>query len=369
MKEGWEYKKLGEVTTKISDGSHNPPHGIEYSEYPMLSSKNIFFDKYDYESPRYLSKEDFVIENKRTNISDGDVLLTIVGTVGRACCVKAPFTPFTLQRSVAVLKPKQEAIASRFLMYSLHSLSDLWEAEAKGVAQKGVYLKQVADVQIPIPSIEEQRQIVSELDLLSGVIEKQKAQLEELDKLAQSIFYDMFGDPENNPHNFDSKPLGEACLLKAGKAIKADELFVESEDLYPCFGGNGIRGYIDKYSHEGLFPIIGRQGALCGNVNLASGKFYATEHAVVVSPIIKMNTLWLYYELISMKLGQYAHGVAQPGLSVKDLNPLSIIIPPLSLQQEFAAKVETIEGMKEKVRQSLKEAETLFNSRMDYYFN
>ena len=81
MKEGWTCKKLGEVTMQISDGSHNPPKGIEFSDYPMLSSKNIFFDKFDYESPRYLSKEDFEAENKRTNISEGDVLLIQVSHV------------------------------------------------------------------------------------------------------------------------------------------------------------------------------------------------------------------------------------------------------------------------------------------------
>ena len=219
MKEGWTYKKLGDVTTKISDGSHNPPKGIDYSEYPMLSSKNVFFDCFNYDSPRYLSKEEFDLENKRTDISDGDILLTIVGTVGRTCCVKNPFIPFVLQRSVAVLKPKRSIIESRFLMYALHSLSDFWNIEAKGVAQKGIYLKQLATVSIPVPPVAEQERIVAELDLLSGIIEKKKEQLKAYDQLAQSIFYTMFGDPIDNPKGWETKYMNELFDIGSSKRV------------------------------------------------------------------------------------------------------------------------------------------------------
>ena len=141
-------------------------------------------------------------------------------------------------------------------------------------------------------------------------------------------------------------------------------------DNYPLLKSyHGIRGYIDKYSHDGEFPIVGRQGALCGNVNFAKGKFYATEHAVVVSPQLKISTKWLYNALIYMNLGQYAHGVAQPGLSVKDLLPIAFPLPPLPLQQSFASKIEAIERQKALIQQSITEAETLFNSRMDYWFS
>ena len=396
MKEGWEYKKLGEVTTKISDGSHNPPHGIEYSEYPMLSSKNIFFDKYDYESPRYLSKEDFVIENKRTNISDGDVLLTIVGTVGRACCVKAPFTPFTLQRSVAVLKPKQEAIASRFLMYSLHSLSDLWEAEAKGVAQKGVYLKQVADVQIPIPSIEEQRQIVSELDLLSSVIEKQEAQLEELDKLAQSIFNEMFGDPVTNEKGWLCKKLKSIAIkIGSGATPRGGNQSYKNEGISLI---RSMNVHNNEFVYDDLAFIDDEQAAQLNNVKVESkdvllnitGASVArccivpdgilparvNQHVCIIRPIkelvdnVYLNRFFTSNEEQSLLLSLSRSNAATREALPKNLLENCIIpLPPLTLQQEFAAKVETIEGMKEKVRQALKEAETLFNSRMDYYFN
>ncbi len=181
---GWEVKKLGEITTQITDGSHNPPKGIDYSEYPMLSSKNVFFGYYNYDSPRYLSKEEFDIENKRTNISDGDVLLTIVGTVGRTCCVQKPFIPFTLQRSVAVLKPQKVIILPQMLMFSLHSLSDLWDNEAKGVAQKGIYLKQLAKISIPLPPISLQQSFASKIE---GV-ERQKELIKQSIAETETLF-------------------------------------------------------------------------------------------------------------------------------------------------------------------------------------
>ena len=140
--------------------------------------------------------------------------------------------------------------------------------------------------------------------------------------------------------------LGEVCLLKAGKFVSANDISPEyNKGLYPCFGGNGIRGYVADYTHDGEFPLIGRQGALCGNVNLASGKFHATEHAVVVQPKIEMNAHWLYYALNAMNLGQYATGAAQPGLAVSKLETLSIEIPNISEQNKIAQTLYKVEQL------------------------
>ena len=111
--------KVRDICTSLTDGSHNPPQGIEYSEYLMLSSKNVFDNEITFDEPRFLSEEAFKEENKRTNIKPGDVLLTIVGTVGRTAVVTDEMPRFTLQRSVAVLHPKKEVCNSRFLMYAL----------------------------------------------------------------------------------------------------------------------------------------------------------------------------------------------------------------------------------------------------------
>ncbi|WP_178861266.1 restriction endonuclease subunit S [Thiomicrorhabdus cannonii] len=113
------------------------------------------------------------------------------------------------------------------------------------------------------------------------------------------------------------KPLFEVCKLKAGKFVAAKNIFDEaSDETFPCYGGNGLRGYTKSFTHEGLFPLIGRQGALCGNIQLAHGKFHATEHAVTVTPKKGHTPLYLYYQLDRLHLNRFATGQAQPGLSV-----------------------------------------------------
>ena len=158
--------------------------------------------------------------------------------------------------------------------------------------------------------------------------------------------------------------LGEVCLLKAGKFVSANDISPEyNKGLYPCFGGNGIRGYVADYTHDGEFPLIGRQGALCGNVNLASGKFHATEHAVVVQPKIEMNVHWLYYALNAMNLGQYATGAAQPGLAVSKLETLSIEIPNISEQNKIAQTLYKVEQLVNFREQQLAKLDELVKAR------
>lgn len=372
MKQGWEYKKLGEVCSKITDGSHNPPKGIEYSDYLMISSQNIYDDeiRIGSDNVRFLTEQDFAAENKRTALRPGMVLLTIVGTIGRACVVKGDEGNIVLQRSVAALSPTNDVLP-RYLMLSLIGKRSELNAEARGIAQKGIYLKQLSTLEIPLPPLSEQQAIVAELDKINEIIDLKKAQLKDLDLLAQSIFYDMFGDPIENPKGWEVKKLGEIYLMKAGKAIKAKELSEKHEEgLVPCFGGNGIRGYIAKVSHTKSAPIIGRQGAYCGTVNFANAPFYATEHAVVVNSLIDVDEIWSYYCLSFLHLEKFARGQAQPGIAVGTLAEEAFTpLPPLSLQQSFAEKIQTIESQKSAIKQSLAETETLLASRMDYYFS
>ncbi len=148
----------------------------------------------------------------------------------------------------------------------------------------------------------------------------------------QSQFIEMAGDlPKNGT-------LSDYCEMKAGKSIKSDSINSQYNDgLYPCYGGNGLRGYVETYSHDGVYNIIGRQGALCGNITLTKGKFYATEHAIVVRPKTPINEYWLYFALAQMNLNQYARGVAQPGLAVKQLEKLPFGISSKGKQEKFAA--------------------------------
>ena len=139
------------------------------------------------------------------------------------------------------------------------------------------------------------------------------------------------------PEGWCLTTLGEVFSLQAGKNISANEIHEFSTKFpYACYGGNGIRGYVSIFNKEGQFPIIGRQGALCGNVNFAEGKFYATEHAVVVTCFAGVNVNWSRFVLEAMNLNQYATATAQPGLSVATVNEVDLLLPPLEEQNRIA---------------------------------
>ncbi len=147
---------------------------------------------------------------------------------------------------------------------------------------------------------------------------------------------------KNISYGWEKTTLENICDLKAGNFIPASEILdISNKSYYPCFGGNGLRGFVKNYSHNGVFSLIGRQGALCGNIKKVSGKFYATEHAIVVTPNSNINVDWLYYQLIYLDLNKYATGVAQPGLSVKNIKEISLILPPLLEQKAIADLLST----------------------------
>ena len=371
MKQGWEIKKLGEVCD-ILNGYAFKSEKYTSEGVRVLRITNVQKGYVVDDAPKFYPKDEMA-NLQQYVLKENDLLMSLTGNVGRVGLLQNEMLPAALNQRVACLRIKTEQLYINYLFHFLNS--DKFENDAifsaSGIAQKNMSTEWLKKYTIPIPPREEQERIVAELDCLSGVIEKKKQQLKELDALAQSIFYTMFGNPITNEKGWEVIHLKEAASLKAGKAIKANELSEKpKESLYPCFGGNGIRGYINKKSHYGQFPIIGRQGALCGNVVFAQGEFYATEHAVVCNNIISsINPLWLYYALKYNNLNRFAQGVAQPGISVNIINEMPLIHPPLALQQKFADKIEKIEQQKKLISQSITETEELFNSRMAYYFN
>ena len=135
--------------------------------------------------------------------------------------------------------------------------------------------------------------------------------------------------------------------MKAGKAIAAVEINAEQTKQfpYPCYGGNGVRGFVANSNQNGEFCLIGRQGALCGNVCFATGTFYATKHAVVVKNDARLNNRYLYHLLTAMNLNQYKSQGAQPGLAVGNLEKLSIPVPSISVQQKIAEVLDNFDSI------------------------
>jgi type I restriction enzyme, S subunit len=162
------------------------------------------------------------------------------------------------------------------------------------------------------------------------------------------------------PEHWDISAVKRVAALRSGETITAERIGGSGD--HPVFGGNGLRGYTSEYTHEGAFPLIGRQGALCGNVNYATGRFWASEHAIVATPQSGIDTRWLGEMLRAMDLNQYSTSAAQPGLSVDLVANLQTAVPPFDEQKLIAdflevetAKIDALIAEQRRLIELLKE--------------
>ena len=345
MKQGWEIKKLGEVC-KIQTGKLDANAKVDDGVYPFFTC-----DAKPYRINTY------AFDDKAILISGNGSL------VGHINYYNGKFNAY--QRTY-VLTQFISFYIPFLICYLKGFLRSYIIENKKGGCIPYITLPILQDFTIPCPPLPEQEKIVAELDCLSGIIEKKKQQLKELDALAESIFYTMFGDPITNEKGWEVKKFEDCYKLSSGNALSAKEII---EGKYPVYGGNGIVGYHHEYNLDGSNIIIGRVGALCGNVRNVIGKAFITDNAFILTKKIENDNVYLHYLLRIHNLRKYAREAMQPVISNAGLKNINIITTPLPLQQEFASKIEAIEKQKELIKESIKEAEELFNSRMDYYFN
>ena len=174
----------------------------------------------------------------------------------------------------------------------------------------------------------------------SVIFRRDNSHYEKLDGLERCIDDEL---PFEIPENWCWCKIGTIFTLQAGKNIQAAEIHENPfADSYPCYGGNGIRGYVASSNRTGDYPIIGRQGALCGNINRATGEFYATEHAVCVETYSQISVAWACLFLTALNLNQYATATAQPGLAVANINEVYIPLPPLAEQHRIVQRIEEL---------------------------
>ena len=248
-----------------------------------------------------------------------------------------------------------------------------WEQlkdKSRGTGQPNVNAKSLGQLLIPLPPLAEQRRIVARLNEILPLIEEygkahsalKNAEQALPDQLRASLLQeaiqgklvpqlndepavDIVGEePDEVPFAIPEKwkwvRIEDVFTLQAGKFISASE--IQEKGTFPCYGGNGLRGYVENSNRKGRYPLIGRQGALCGNINMADGEFYATEHAVVVDCHEHGDPDCVGYFLRAMNLNQYATATAQPGLAVKNINKLFFPLPPLAEQRRIVARLEEL---------------------------
>ena len=384
MKEGWEIKKLGEVCETSSGGTPSKTHKEYYEDgkIPWLRSGEIS-QGLIYDSELYITEEG--VRNSSAKLFPvNTVLIAMYGaTVGQVGILKKEMAT---NQAVCGIMPNP-LLNPMFLMLYLKSQRNNFLGLAAGGAQPNISQTIIKNYPIPIPPLPTQERIVSELDCINSIIEKKREQLKELDALAQSIFYDMFGDPIQNEKGWEVRKLGEVGELARGvskhRPRNAPELLGGATPLIQTGDVSNSGMYIHKYnstyselglSQSRLWP----SGTLCIPIAATIGKcsiltFDACFPDSVVGFIVDERYTcneYIYYIFGDLQkiLEDNAPAVAQKNINLQVLNNLSIPLPPLSLQQSFASKIEAIEKQKELIKRSIAETETLLASRMQYYF-
>ena len=382
--------KLGDICFQITDGSHNPPAGIENSKHLMLSSKNINDDEITTTAPRFLTDEQFDIENKRTNVLSGDLLMTIVGTVGRVAVVPEILAGICLQRSVAVIKPNPTIINNRYLMYQLQSMRKFLESEARGVAQKGIYLKQVSDLSVITPPLDEQYRVVDTLDHISSLIHIYQQQLSKLDELIKARFVEMFGTYPDNPFGWNTGKIQDVVSdVRYGSSRPAVE-----GGKYPYLRMNNITyaGELDLTDTKRIdVPdseldkcTVQRGDVLFNRTNSKElvGKtcVYNRDDMMVLAGFVirvRVNERILPEFLVAflntdfskqMLLGMCKTAIGQANINAKEMQNIGLYIPPIALQEQFVDLKKQTDKSKVEVQKALDQTQLLFDSLMQQYF-
>lgn len=396
MKQGWEVKNIGsiaDITDYVANGSFATlRENVSYLNeegYAILvrladytngfdSSKFVYIDEHAY---NFLAK---------SKLYGGEIIMSNVGSIGK--CFKCPDLnkPMSLApNSIVIRTPNND-----FYHYVFQSF--YFQSEVKRISSQTALPKfnktSFKSINVPIPPQEEQERIVEELDCLSGVIEKRREQLRELDALAQSIFYQMFGSVDGNHNNFEVKSLSEVfSIIKDGTHQTPQYTDDKENGIKFLSAKDVVSGTINwdniKYIPKGLHLELHKRVApqrndilLCKNGTYGICALNETDEVfdIYVSlALLRPNNICLPKYLVSainnkctkLQFDKSIKGIGVPNLHLSEIKRINIIVPPLTLQQEFADKIEAIEKQKALIKQSITQTEELFNSRMAYYFN
>ena len=383
MKQNWTYKKLGEICETTSGGTPSKDHN-EYYEggtIPWLRSGEV--------ANRNITRTEMFITQKGVDnssaklIPQNSVVIAMYGaTVGQVGILRIEATT---NQAVCSITPN-DSFVPEFLYYTLLSHKKAYLELAVGGAQPNISQQIIKNTTIPLPPLSTQSRIVSELDLLQSIIDKQKAQLKELDTLAQAVFYDMFGDPVENEKGWEVKKLGDLCDIIRGGSPRPIEQYLGGTIPWIKIG-DATKGD-DIYLHQTKEHIIEAGLKKTRFIHVGSLIFANCGVSLGFARIITFNGCihdgWLAFDNISNEIGKvfllkslnyctkYFRSIApdgtQPNLNTSIMKSFKQIIPPLALQKKYIDKIESIEKQKAAIAQSIAETQKLFDYTMDKYF-
>jgi type I restriction enzyme S subunit len=353
----WEVKPLKRIANLVLGKMLSPNQQSDYFLKPYLRVQNINWLKVDIEDVKEMWFSSH--ELKKFRLSKDDLLVSEGGEVGRTCIWNGEIDECYIQNSVH----KVTFDSNNFSKYHLYQFLifgnvGYFDSIVHRISIAHLTSEKLKEIDFFIPPLAEQTAIATYLDRKTVEIDKfiidKKRLLELYEEEKKAIINQAVTkgiDPDVKmkdsgiewlgeiPEHWEIVQLKYIADLKSGNNLVSEQ--IKEEDDFPVYGGNGLRGYYSKFTNEGCFVLIGRQGALCGNINYAKGKFWATEHAIVCYPRIKVELVWLGELLKSMNLNQYSIASAQPGLSVERIKILQIPVPSLEEQQSIVRQIET----------------------------
>lgn len=349
MNHGWEKKRLGDVC-QINFGKRIVAKDTQSGPYYVYGGGGATFTTKDYNRENCMIVSRFAMSPE---------------------CVRFVRGRFFLNDSGLSVDSITDSLTQEFVDKYLWANQPRIYNLGRGAAQRNLNTKSFSDFPIPIPPMEEQEQIVGELDKLSELIEIKRKQLKDLDALAQSLFYETFGDPIENPKGWETRPFFKVCKLSAGgdKPIDTEKTATATKRI-PVFSNGvekeGLYGFtsIPKVNEPSI-TISGR-GTL-GIPFIRKTPFTPIIRLIVATPGPEIGLHYLYHLLKTLKLG--GKGAAIPQLTVPMIKDKLLPVPPIELQNEFAERIDAIEEQKRLIESSIADLETLLASRMDYWFN
>lgn len=353
----WEQRKLTNLCEKFTDGDWIEAKDQSDSGVRLVQTGNVgvteYLDKPN--NKKWISFETFE-QLHCEEVYPGDILISrLPEPAGRACIMPNLGTKMITAVDCTIVRPNA-VTSTRFLLQYLSSQAyfDAVNTCLAGGTRQRISRGNLAQFNVPIPSSKiEQEKIGEVLEKLDTLITLHQRKYEKLVNIKKSMLDKMFPQngasvPEIRFKGFtdpwEQRKLGDLCVeFRSGEFISASDITETGE--YPVFGGNGLRGFTDRFNHDGEYTLIGRQGALCGNVNFAVGKSYFTEHAIAVRADKKNQTRFLYYLFSTMDLGQYSGQSAQPGLAVGNLVELKSTLPDKQEQEKISGVLTALDTL------------------------